>query len=136
MSTAHTTMAQALAKSARKVTWTAIPRMFPPKTLFCINIPPAPGRSKGAELTHLGILTNAYQANPMTEHVMSPDGEDIPDCAAALSYHSIYADFHRGSGQRWPSDSGAKPTPAVQPQGGVGETRLHGLQASTRSMRR
>ncbi len=33
------------------------------------------GRSKGAELSHAGILTNAYQAHLMTDTVMSPNGE-------------------------------------------------------------
>lgn len=33
------------------------------------------GRSKGAELSHQGILANAYQAKLMTESLMQPQGE-------------------------------------------------------------
>lgn len=78
MSTAHTTMAQALAQGARAGgdvdSYTA--HVSPEDVVLYQYTSGTTGRSKGAELTHLGILTNAYQANLMTEHVMSPDGED------------------------------------------------------------
>ena len=34
------------------------------------------GRSKGAELSHQGILANAHQAETMTSHLLDPDGDN------------------------------------------------------------
>ncbi|MEM8690270.1 MAG: AMP-binding protein [Pseudomonadota bacterium] len=79
MKTAHVKMADVLAKgeaaagSADIAAYSA--HVTPEDTALYQYTSGTTGRSKGAELSHRGIITNAYQAHLMAEAVMSDEGE-------------------------------------------------------------
>lgn len=67
------------------------------------------GRSKGAELTHRGILGNGYQAYLMTGHKMSPGGDTV--LVALPLYHITAYTLIFVAGMRFGSHSVLVPSP-------------------------
>jgi len=79
MATPHVSLAQALAmgrRAAQRADVAAyVAGVQPTDTALYQYTSGTTGRSKGAELSHLGIIGNAYQAHLMTESLIAEDGE-------------------------------------------------------------
>jgi long-chain acyl-CoA synthetase len=94
MLSSHTTMAEALVmgkRSSSGVDVAAYSKDIDPRdTALFQYTSGTTGRSKGAELSHQGILANAYQAQCMTSHIMSEKG-DVTLVALPLYHITAFA---------------------------------------------
>eukprot|EP00487_Bulimina_marginata_P002560 TRINITY_DN15921_c0_g1_i1.p1 TRINITY_DN15921_c0_g1~~TRINITY_DN15921_c0_g1_i1.p1 ORF type:complete len:152 (+),score=0.22 TRINITY_DN15921_c0_g1_i1:234-689(+) len=118
MTTPHTAFAGALASGRRHAVGRDISEYTktttPNATALYQYTSGTTGRSKGAELSHIGILANMEQAKAMTSDVLNEDGEVV--MVALPLYHTtaFVLLFVSGSCDGRPYDPSAKPVARLQ----------------------